>query len=80
MLPRKAKLIIPPLYTSSDSLYQSHHAHIIMSDPYISPPLPLPIGFKLLPSLLPGNQLTPCLYTEIVRPIINELTIDDRMI
>jgi hypothetical protein len=32
----------------------------------ISGPLPLPMGFTLLPSLLPGRQLTPFLYIELV--------------
>jgi hypothetical protein len=68
MLPRNLKVDRPPtLYLFLLTLSYAYNAYITMSTPYISPPLPLPIGFKLLPSLLPGNNLTPCLYTEIVR-------------
>lgn len=34
----------------------------------VSPPLPLPFGFTLLPCRLPGRHLTPLLYTSVVCP------------
>jgi hypothetical protein len=33
----------------------------------VSPPMPLPVQFALLPSLLPNKLLTPVLYVVLVR-------------